>query len=75
MGKKTIEIASTAVVEENVEIGVGSKIMAGAYISKDVKIGKNCFDQIFVIFMAIGIYLQIFRRNICLRTSCFKICE
>lgn len=37
------EIAKTAIVEENVEIGVGTQIMAGAYISKNVKIGKNCF--------------------------------
>jgi acetyltransferase-like isoleucine patch superfamily enzyme len=38
-----IEIANTAVLEENVEIGVGTKVMHGAYISKNVKIGKNCF--------------------------------
>jgi len=39
----TVEIAKTATVEEGVEIGEGSKIMHGAYISTNVKIGKNCF--------------------------------
>lgn len=39
----TVEIAKTAVVEDGVEIGEGSKIMHGAYISTNVKIGKNCF--------------------------------
>ena len=38
-----VEIAETAIVEKNVIIGHGTKIMAGAYISKNTIIGKNCF--------------------------------
>ena len=40
---RSAKIAKTAVVEKNVEIGAGSKIMHGAYISKNVRIGKKCF--------------------------------
>ena len=40
---ESVEIAKTAVVEDCVDIGEGSKIMHGAYISTNVKIGKNCF--------------------------------
>ena len=36
-------IAKTAVVESNVSIGMGTKIMHGAYISRGTVIGKNCF--------------------------------
>ena len=38
-----VEIAKTAIIEQNVHIGDGTQIMAGAYISHDVIIGKNCF--------------------------------
>ena len=43
MINKTAEIAPTAIVEMGVTIGAGTKVMAGAYISKNVRIGKNCF--------------------------------
>jgi len=36
-------IADSAILEYNVHVGRKSHIMAGAYISKDVKIGDNCF--------------------------------
>lgn len=36
-------IADSAILEHNVHVGRQSYIMAGAYISKDVKIGDNCF--------------------------------
>jgi acetyltransferase-like isoleucine patch superfamily enzyme len=38
-----VEIAKTAIVENNVIIGAGTKIMAGAYISSGTIIGKKCF--------------------------------
>jgi len=40
---ESVEISPTAVVEDGVEIGEGTKIMHGSYISTNVKIGKNCF--------------------------------
>lgn len=39
----TAEIAPTAIIEPGVTIGEGTKVMAGAYISTRVIIGKNCF--------------------------------
>ncbi len=38
-----IKIAETAIIEMGVIIGPGTQIMHGAYISKHVRIGKNCF--------------------------------
>lgn len=36
-------IHKAAVVEDNVEVGAGTKIMAGAFVASGVKIGKGCF--------------------------------
>jgi acetyltransferase-like isoleucine patch superfamily enzyme len=36
-------IAKTAILESDVIIDEGAQIMAGAYISKNTRIGKNCF--------------------------------